>query len=319
MDRTWKTRLLMIGSIGCVSTLCYFGLASKYDPLARYPYGTQEQRRELLEYLSDGDIDYLINAQIRPEQVLPFAGQDGFMIENVPYYDLAMQTRPAGPDLIVQFVNQYRNRFDYAGLQALLSWMPYGDLIRYYDSGTNLPLVLNPADETLLLDGSQTVFLYKPSDLVQADEHLILREQAAAAWQNLVQAAAADGIALVPLSGYLSYEQQKNDPDRPGYVQTPYGTREEQLGLSVRLEGFEEWNASADHQESALTESMQQARAWIEQNAWKYGWIVRSQAEAESQPFVIRYVGEQRAAAMHENGLSLQAQIQSEKEAEHES
>lgn len=316
-----RIKLVRCGIIAAVlvcSGASYACLRSKYDPLARYPYGTREQREIMLRYLSDAEVDYLINMQVMPETVLPFIEQSGFNIENCLYYDAAMKARQAGPDVIVEFVNRYRGHFDLDSLSKLLAWMPYGDLIRYYDTQTSLPLVLEPQDPLLILDGTQTVFTYKPADLVQIQDQISLRQEAAQAWQNLEQAALKDGISLVPIAGYISYEQQKSDPDLPGYRQNPYGSREEQLGLSLRIEGFNEWNQTDSPALDQMEESFQNTASWLKENAWKYGWIVRYDQPETYQPFLIRYAGSELARMMHEENLTFEQAVEKEKKLQEE-
>lgn len=320
--RVRRVRCIIIGCLMVCGYFCYAVLLGKYDPLARYPYGSAEQRKVMLHYLDDREVDYLINAQIQPDTILPFLGQNGFIIENSLYYDAALKARNAEPEAIVEFVNRYRNRFDLQSLPRLLSWMSYGDLIRYFDSGSSLPLVDSPEDEMLILDGSRTVFLYQPSDLQTTQDGIVLRRSAAEAWNAMCTAAAADGIQLQAQSGYIPYGQQNQDETGPGYVQGPYGTREEQLGLTVRVTGFDLWNAQPYPSLEILSEDQKNTAFWLRDNAWKYGWVFRQDAFGNSaeevwnprQPFLLRYAGLPRAEQMHAENRTFEQQAAAEKE-----
>ena len=65
------SRLLLIVICACVAGACILKMNETYDPLARYSYGSEEDRQIILKYLDEDDIDYLITQKIRPEQFLP--------------------------------------------------------------------------------------------------------------------------------------------------------------------------------------------------------------------------------------------------------
>lgn len=317
-----KTARLWVFAI-CLTFIlsAFFILQQRSDPLSRYPYGTVEEREVLSDSLDDSQINILINGQIMPDQVIPFVNADGFNILNTLYYDMALKTQTADPGFIVHFVNQYRNYFDLESLQNMLSWLSYADAVAYFESNISLPLAHNPSRFDAVLPPQNTVVFWRPSDLMEIAPGISLRRQAAENFLAMQADAKEQGIEIVAVSGFVPYDQQQYMHDYASYLQGPYGTREEQLGLTVHVEGFETWNealstTAPDFQVEtglqALSQEQIQVKNWLEANSWKYGWIIRYPQDKESitqffyQPFVLRYVTKETAAYLHESGLTLE-------------
>lgn len=316
-----RTRLAIYVFCIVIAGMTFFRLKAVSDPLTRYPYGTPEERDRLTLLLNDEEINTLINMQLQPEQVLPFAQADEFSMNNILFYNQAMETQKADPQFIVYFVNQYRNRMDLSSLASILEWMSYTDLIDYYESGMTRPLLnTNPNTLTTVLRGDTTLARWQPSDLKEIAPGVMLRFEAAHAWEKMKEAAASDGVDLTAQSGFMNIDSQQGSADYPSYAQGSYGTREEQLGLTVHLEGFDQWNEALSGSDDeydyaaafgAMSEEQKEEIQWLSENSWKYGWIVRYPELKESetgrsfQPFVLRYVGTLNARRLFEKGLTL--------------
>lgn len=140
---------------------------------------------------------------------------------------------------------------------------------------------------------------YVPDYLIRVQtEHL--RAEAAKAYQRMAEAAEADGVNLVAVSGYRSYGHQASLYDsyvaqygqetadtiaaRPGYS-------EHQLGLAMDV-------ANADAA-CALQDCFEDTPvgAWVAERAWEYGFIIRYPKGEEAvtgyayEPWHLRYVG----------------------------
>ena len=142
------------------------------------------------------------------------------------------------------------------------------------------------------------------------------------AFQQMYNAAQADGITLTPVEGYISRELQNSlyekkveellaqdmTPDNAAQTAAesilPAGCSEDNIGISVciglKLESF------------AQTDTYE----WLQTNAWKYGFIERYTADKESvtevnaRPWYWRYVGTDAAELMHETGQCLEEFLQ---------
>jgi LAS superfamily LD-carboxypeptidase LdcB len=137
-----------------------------------------------------------------------------------------------------------------------------------------------------------------------------LESEATDALEEMFEAAEADGITLWGCSGYRSYSMQQslynsavaslgedqNDTAKPGYS-------EHQTGLAMDIT----WPAA----NGGLYEGMESHAeyAWLVENSWKYGWVLRYPKGYEAitgytfEPWHYRYIGKELAAAYHESGL----------------
>lgn len=126
---------------------------------------------------------------------------------------------------------------------------------------------------------------------------------------KLFNAASSDGYTLYILSGYRSYETQKNIYDyrkkqngkkyADSYTAEP-GHSEHQTGLAVDLT-----NKSNNFTGSKEAE-------WLSKNSYKYGFIIRYEQGKENitgykyEPWHIRYVGCDIAKKIYESKISLE-------------
>ncbi len=189
-----------------------------------------------------------------------------------------------------------------------------------------------PATEMDLDPESITVFVnkefvlpkdYVPKDMVIPnvlfdiegyDERKLLREEAAYALERLFVAAKKDGHTLYGISGYRSYERQKqifsNNILKKGkrhtlkYSAVP-GASEHQTGLSMDV-------SSKSLRYRLITPFANSPEGeWLGENAHKYGFVIRYSKEKEDitgyayEPWHIRYLGKDLATYLYTNDLTL--------------
>lgn len=129
------------------------------------------------------------------------------------------------------------------------------------------------------------------------------------ALNEMIAAAANEGISLRMISGFRSYETQKvlynNYVARDGVAEADrYSARpghsEHQTGLSFDL--------------NSLEQSFGETREgkWLADNCWKYGFIIRYPHDKEAvtgymyEPWHVRYLGKDTAKAVYESGMCLE-------------
>lgn len=164
---------------------------------------------------------------------------------------------------------------------------------------------------------------YTPSDLSRpdvpyasgvAESRKQMREDAARALEKMFAGAEEDGIELLGVSGYRSYETQRAIYNRrlkeagiehvSRYIAEP-GASEHQTGLAMDLgcpgcTDLSERFADTD------------AYRWLLQNAHEYGFIIRYTVDGEAEtgyafePWHVRYVGAE-AEKIYQSGLTLEA------------
>lgn len=165
---------------------------------------------------------------------------------------------------------------------------------------------------------------YEPADLVKPNVEFsfsedvpkrYLREEAALALEELFALAKEDGIELLAVSGYRSYERQQGIYDTekkqkgeelarqavalPGQSEHQTGLAMDITSRSVNLEITEAFGDTAEGN-------------WVRENAHKAGFIIRYPKGKESitgyqyEPWHLRYVGKTQANAIYKNKLTLE-------------
>jgi len=164
---------------------------------------------------------------------------------------------------------------------------------------------------------------YKPADLVKikyfvsdrSETTRYMRAEAAEAFHNLVDKAAANGIELKMTTAYRSYNFQKilfdNYVAKEGeeaanqYSARP-GQSEHQTGLSVDVS-----SPSVGYQLSDDYGNTEEGK-WLAENAYRFGFIIRFPKGKEEitgyqyEPWHIRYVGLTAAKEIYEQNLTLE-------------
>ena len=157
---------------------------------------------------------------------------------------------------------------------------------------------------------------WQPTDLVRPATQAVgapeLRAEAAAAFDDMVTAAQNEGAGTLALnSGFRSYTTQvasySSQVDAEGQAQADHqsarpGHSEHQTGLTADVVAcgngcgtLDDFGASAQG-------------AWVVENAWRFGWIVRYEEGSTSitgyasEPWHLRYIGVELATLYHQGG-----------------
>ena len=150
---------------------------------------------------------------------------------------------------------------------------------------------------------------YEPSNLVYIENGKQATEETAEAYEIMKNDAIKEGIYMNVVSGYRSIEYQKDlyrrylKKDKKEIVDT-YSAR---AGYSEHHTGQALDLASTDGNMNNFGNT--KAGAWVKENAWKYGFIVRYTDENryitgyKSEPWHIRYVGTEISTIMHNEDI----------------
>ncbi len=133
-----------------------------------------------------------------------------------------------------------------------------------------------------------------------------LSEEVAKEFLNMVQAAAEDGIHnFIISSGYRDFDKQNDLFQELGEdVALPAGFSEHHLGLSL------------DIGSSEMTMDKAPEGKWIEENSWRFGFILRYPQDKtaitgiQHEPWHIRYVGLPHSAIIYQKNFALEEYIQ---------
>ena len=150
-------------------------------------------------------------------------------------------------------------------------------------------------------------------------ENIYMRPEAAAALEDLFEAAAQDGITLYATSGYRSYSTQKaiferklermDEKQANASVAKP-GYSEHQTGLAMDIEG-------ETTKGTGLTEAFGESPEgiWTAEHCAEYGFIIRYPKGKTNitgyiyEPWHLRYVGKEAAAEITELGVTFEEYI----------
>ena len=185
----------------------------------------------------------------------------------------------------------------------------------------------DPTD-TLILVNKNNKAPAVPVTLVKPDvqptreavsENIYMRPEAAAALEDLFEAAAQDGITLYATSGYRSYSTQKaiferklermDEKQANASVAKP-GYSEHQTGLAMDIEG-------ETTKGTGLTEAFGESPEgiWTAEHCAEYGFIIRYPKEKTNitgyiyEPWHLRYVVKEAAAEITELGVTFEEYI----------
>ena len=141
-----------------------------------------------------------------------------------------------------------------------------------------------------------------------------MREDAAAALEDMFAGAKEEGINLAIVSGYRSYSKQSSiyarkkasqGQEAADRVSARPGTSEHQLGMAMDLakKGSSQLNTGFGKTKEGQ---------WVSANAHKYGFIVRYPQEYEDvtgymyEPWHVRYVGKELAEEIYKSGAPME-------------
>lgn len=193
----------------------------------------------------------------------------------------------------------------------------HGNPIQVVTNPDSIPVLVNK--ENKLPDG------YQPKDLVNPKIPFVfggeltskrkMRAQAAAAIEKLFAAAKRQGISLLGVSAYRSYDAQKvlfnYYTKKDGYkAALAYsalpGTSEHETGLAIDVTGGNGECAAEDC--FARTKEAK----WLQKHAADYGFIIRYPKGKETitgyqyEPWHLRYVGKTIAQKIMKSGITLE-------------
>lgn len=142
-------------------------------------------------------------------------------------------------------------------------------------------------------------------------------------YQKMYNAAKADGIILTPISGYRSYQRQKNNFENRITSNMNKGyDRVEATKLAatvIMIPGASEHNAGLAMDICSLADSFENTKEfeWLDAHAAEYGFILRYPKDAKSreitgvvyEPWHYRYVGVEAAKEIKARGITFEEYV----------
>ena len=193
------------------------------------------------------------------------------------------------------------------------------------DSGSGIEVVGSRDDWRLILANKNSPLPegYAPELVTLADSSLQMQTEAAAAFDEMRQAANATGLHLMACSTYRSVERQTElyDAEVQKWIGKGYAEADarEKAATVVMIPGCSEHNtglavdvASVTNQRVEEDFEDEPEFDWLQEHAAEYGFILRYPSDKQAitgvsyEPWHYRYVGVENAKAIKESGLCLE-------------
>ncbi len=209
---------------------------------------------------------------------------------------------------------------EYALTAEMLNIIETEDGVNYIQNPENIQVLVNK-DHSLPIG-------YRPADLVIPDvkfsfdekhEKKLMRKEAAEALELMFNAALEEGVEIVAVSGFRSYERQTqvytasvetSGAEHAQQAVAEPGKSEHQTGLTMDVSSIENsYNLDQNFGEV-------EAGKWLAKHCSEYGFIIRYPEGKENitgymyEPWHIRYVGEDVAKDIYSLGLSFEEYVQ---------
>ena len=156
---------------------------------------------------------------------------------------------------------------------------------------------------------------YEPSDLVDMEDDYSnnyygvnrLRKEAYENFKEMIDAAKKSGYTIFADTTYRSYDRQQQV-----YINYAYEHTEEEVAKNAARAGYSEHElgTAIDVSNGWLIEEGDPEYKWLEQNAYKYGFIIRYKSKFENitkyatEGWHIRYVGKEAAETIYKKNIT---------------
>lgn len=144
---------------------------------------------------------------------------------------------------------------------------------------------------------------------------------------ELINAAADDGVTLLICYGYRTIEQSRQLFEKQVNKQLSYGLSQEEAiaeakhwvappGTSEHHTGLALDVVTPSHQVLNHEYANTDAGIWLAEHSWEYGFVIRFPEDKQDitgityEPWHVRYVGKEHAAAMHESHECLEEYLE---------
>lgn len=193
------------------------------------------------------------------------------------------------------------------------------------DSGSGIEVVGSRDDWRLILANKNSPLPegYTPELVTLADSSLQMQTEAAAAFDEMRQAANATGLHLMACSTYRSVERQTElyDAEVQKWIGKGYAEADarEKAATVVMIPGCSEHNTGLAVDVGSVTNQRVEEDFedepefdWLQEHAAEYGFILRYPSDKQAitgvsyEPWHYRYVGVENAKAIKESGLCLE-------------
>lgn len=303
-------RSIFIGTLLILFLSCYHIMNQHYDELSRYQYANDDNRKLILEYMSNDEISYLIDRQYKPEEFLPYLNMPYFNIRYVDWYNTMKSSGNIDDSALLKLVDIMKEEMTLSTFKSYCKNYSPDQLNDFFVENNafvhDLTLISDPSTVTKKISDEQTLFTYEPKDLIELENIPIVNQiqgqetiklQKNASDELLKMCKAAFEINektcgnMVVTQGYVSFNEQEQlyedalltygSDDALKYVSYP-GQSIYQLGNVIRLVP-----AAVENVDSEDEISLQQK--WLMAHAQEYGFEFINDPARPLSEFILQY------------------------------
>lgn len=212
-------RILLVVAVLLIAISCLINMNLKFDRLARYPYSLDEKTRKKINYyLSDEEINYIVEWSIQPIEFIDYLDDVNFNIFHIEKYKkFSNKLNYLNYKEIIAFYeeikiydeNEIYDYLDNYNVEELLFWYKNGD---FYNK--NSKLIINPYTYDLDLSYENSIGIKKINDLKKIDfiknNDILLRSKAVDSLNLYCEENIEICNTLFIERGYQSYEALMN-------------------------------------------------------------------------------------------------------------
>ena len=306
-----RKQIIFILTTVFLSFLLVFMLSKKYDVLSRYAYQNEEARSIIREYLTEDEIEYIVEHSIYYGDFIDYAKHDEFNVffteqynyirskvayltpdQIVEIYDLTIDT--VNVDDLIAYIYEY-------GYESYLNYFIHGDS---YIEGSNLVLK-NIDDLNLYLDKDNTILARTPRFLINYKDEIFVDKRILKDYELMCEAMTKEleienCANLEIYQGYISYDNLVELYTETNDEMYLPGHSNYQLGLVIDIK-----EKYSNKEKFIKTKQYE----WLTNNAYLYGFINENKEEYPTQ---LRYVGNTLAILLKDNNITLKEYLNGE-------
>lgn len=302
-------RFLFVSLLFVLFLSCFQIMNKRYDELSRYQYANNDNRDLILEYMTNEEINYLIDRQYKPDAFLSYLGIEDFSIYNLEWYNYAKNIENMAEENIVKIINQLSDKMTFLEFKEFCKNYSIHQIYDFYFKENlytdGLSLVDNIENIDDKIDEKKTLYTFEPKNLIIVEaipvinkEKVYVQESVNDAISNVCKAAFDINQKtcgnLVLVEGYVSYQNQiekyENGILKYGiddvlmYVSYP-GQSIHQLGNVIVLmpSGLE----NEEIEEGMISKQ----QLWLREHASEYGFKFMNDSEENLDEFILKYIG----------------------------
>lgn len=238
-------KIFLFVAVIAIFGVCLSIMNKRFDRLSRYPYENPQARELINKYMSDEEIEFIIEYSIDPSYFIDYIDCCGFNVYHVDAYDEAKgYCWYLSNGNIVDLVEKIYAKSDANMINdtlRLLSKYNYEEVIYFLEKGDEYGgssmLYENPEDKHIVFNADTCIGIHNPYDIIIGMNYS-LKDEAYENFDKVIEEVnkefkCSDFGGIEILSSYLSYKELEEI--HKSIPQVIPGHNEHQTGLAIDI------------------------------------------------------------------------------------